>query len=118
MAGGSTQLNKFDYKMLMLWHLNEISKISATYFEREVGGRLNDPDQEYKRSIITLWAFLYPYIKNDADWKDKIKVDKAALEKMGFFDMAMFMADLLCFMKSQNWLLIDSIDVHDEYREE
>lgn len=113
MQGTSFSVVKFDYKLLLLWHINEISKISSKYFERELGGQVVDPDKEYKRSVYTLRNILLPYLDTEYMAEER-KLMSIGMERMGFKEWADLLGQLMCLLNRKQWLVNEDLVGEDE----
>ena len=114
----ASQMAKFDFKLLLLWHLEEISKVSSKFIERTMGGTVSDPDKEYKRAVLTLEAFLEPYLD------DEYKNDKKAIfgtEKIEGFDFivwAKILGSLMKLLDRKQWLIVEDKTAEDTDEEQ
>mgnify|MGYP007070558883 FL=1 len=104
---------KFDYKLLLLWHINEISHISSKYFEREAGGQIVDPDKEYKRSVYTLRNILKPYL-DDAYLVQERDLMKDGMERMTFKNWSDLLGELMCLLNRKQWLVNEDLSGEDD----
>jgi len=112
-TGGGMNIVKFDYKLMLLWHLNQISKISSRYFERQLGDVMVDPDKEYKRSVITMRSFLTPYLDNDYR-QAEAPFKKKGFGNLDFVDWAELLGELMCLLERKQWLMQEDVTAEDE----
>lgn len=113
---GTSMPIKFDYKLLLLWHINEISKISARYFEREISGLVVDPDKEYKRSVYTLRNILKPYL-DDEYYEEEEKLKANGFERMSFMDWSDLLGQLMVLLNRKQWLVNEDLSGEDDDEE-
>lgn len=104
---------KFDYKLLLLWHLNQISRISTRYVEKELSGQKIDPDKEYNRGIVTLKAFLTPYLDTEFEKQEK-KICEKGYKEMDYLDWSELLGALICLLDRKQWLVIEDVIAEDD----